>query len=409
MANQNLTKASKIIMLGCFDTKAEDFEYLFACLKDLNANIIAINLGIHKTEVDFPIDIDAEEIAEKGDASLGDLREGSDRGKALEAMANGAFNIIQSLSEDFIIKGIIGMGGGGGTYVVLKAMQSLPLGIPKLCLSTVATKDLSLQVGAKDIVLMPSIVDIAGLNRISRMLIKQAAAAIVGMASVNLEDVSFTKKTIAISMFGNTTECVNYCVDLLEAEGFEVLCFHAVGSGGRTMEALILEGLIDGVLDITTTELADELCKGICSAGDKRLEAAGLMGIPQVVVPGCLDMVNFAHKNTIPQKYADRLLYEWAPDVTLMRTNKIENEELGRTIAQKLNKAKGNVAVLLPLGGISIVSREGGPFYDAEADDALFSSLKRILNPAIEVREMNCNINDVNFAKEAVNTLLSIL
>ncbi|GLR18434.1 Tm-1-like ATP-binding domain-containing protein [Portibacter lacus] len=405
----NSGRQSKMVILGCFDSKSEEFEYLYSCLKELNVEVFTINTGVRSTEVNFHIDVSAEEVAKAAGYELSTISKLIQRGEILEIMGLGAQEIVSELKDKINILGAIGMGGGGGTYLTIMAMQALPFGIPKICISTVATKDLSRQIGAKDIVMIPSIVDLAGLNSISRKVISQAASAILGMANAKQPKEAYTKKTIAISMFGNTTECVNYCSDLLKAKGYEVLCFHAVGSGGRTMEALIEDGLIDAVLDITITELADELCGGICSAGPERLETAGKVGIPQVVVPGCLDMVNFAQLDTVPKKYADRLLFNWAPDVTLMRTDKAENIALGSLIASKLNRSKGKATILLPLKGISIVSSEGNLFYAPETDKALFDTIKSKVNNNITIREVNFNINDIAFAKEAVDSILELI
>lgn len=398
-----------VAMIGCFDTKGEDFQYLYTCLSELGAAVISINTGVQETTVDFPIDHRAEAVAAGTDYSLETLREKADRNLVVETMGRGAAKIIAGLVAQNGIDGAIGMGGGGGTYIALLAMQPIPTGIPKLCLSTVAVKDLSRQVGTRDITLMPSVVDVAGLNRISRLLISQAAGAIYGMMTAPKTTTAETAGTIAVSMFGNTTPCVEHCTRLLKQKGYEVLAFHSVGVGGKTMESLIREGFFDGVLDITTTELADDLCDGICSAGPDRLTAAAEMGIPQVVVPGCLDMVNYGHLDTVPERFKGRQLFSWAPDVTLMRTDADENRTLGSSIAQKLNRAKGEVAVLLPLKGISKISSAGGDFYAPEVDQVLFDTIKEQLDPGIPVREIGANINDLEFAEAAVNTLLGMM
>jgi uncharacterized protein (UPF0261 family) len=301
------------------------------------------------------------------------------------------------------------MGGGGGTYIALLAMQQVPFGIPKFCLSTVATKDLSRQTGVKDITLMPSIVDIAGLNSISRTLIRQAAGAICGMAACSVPSAESKAKSIGISMFGNTTTCVENCSAMLKAEGYEVLTFHAVGIGGKTLEALIRDGCFVAALDLTTTELADDLCQGICSAGPDRLTAASEMGIPQVVAPGCLDMVNYGPIDTVPGQFKHRQLYSWAPDVTLMRTNQEENRILGSSLAKKLNKSKGPVTILLPLQGLSVVGGKGGVFYHPQIDKVLFEAIKENTDDFIKIVEVNANINDTIFAEQAVKELLAII
>lgn len=396
-------------MLGCFDTKGPDFEYLYQCLQSIGVGVITLNVGVQETECSFPIDISAEEVAQTSGVSLSYLREQGDRSLAIEKLGEGAALKIAELVKQNQFDGAIGMGGGGGTFLCLLAMQAIPIGVPKLCLSTVATKDLSRQVGPKDVVLMPSLVDIAGLNRISQMQMEQAAGALVGMMQVPKSTMNDKKPCIAISMFGNTTSCVEACTTFLKNEGYEVLAFHAVGIGGRTMEALIRDGYFDAVLDITTTELADDLCDGICSAGPTRLTAAAAIGIPQVVVPGCLDMVNYGHTDSVPQRYKDRLLFSWAPDVTLMRTNKEENQTLGETIARRLNASKGKVEILIPLKGISKISAEGEIFHQPETDALLFDTIESQISDNIHLEKIDANINDPVFAKRAVTSLLNLI
>ena len=403
------SKVKNIVMIGCFDTKGEDFSYLYQCLKANDTEVITINTGVMESSVDFPIDFDSKSVADRSGSSLDAIRKSNDRGKAVELMGKGAAKVMAQLVQENRMKGAIGMGGGGGTYMALAAMQEIPLGVPKLCLSTIVAIDLSRQIGAKDITLMTSVVDVAGLNSISKLLIKQAAAAICSMADVHAKPADADKKSIAISMFGNTTKCVDKCSELLKEKGYEVLVFHATGVGGSTMESLIREGVFDAVLDVTTTELADELCGGILSAGPDRLTAASQMGVPQVVVPGCLDMVNFSHRDKVPEKYRARQLYSWAPDVTLMRTDVQENKNLGKILANKLNPSKAPVTVVLPKKGISVLSAEGGGFYSPEADKALFKAIKRNLKEEIPVVEVDTDINDSVFAEKLVEELDKIL
>lgn len=398
-----------LIIIGCFDTKGEDFEYLYACLKERGFDLMTLNIGVLGSTDRFPVDIVAEAVAEAGGAKLSDLQAKSDRGHALEIMGRGAAKLLERSIDNKNIAGVIGMGGGGGTYMILAAMQSVPFGIPKLCLTTLATKDLSDKVGTKDIVLMPSIVDVAGLNPISRTLIRQAAGALVGMADSVGQGQTTAKGNIAISVFGNTQICADRCSELLKEEGYEVMAFHAVGSGGRTMESLVREGLFDAVVDLTVTELADELCGGICSAGPDRLTAAANQGIPQLVVPGCLDMVNFGGMDSVPQKYAGRQLYSWAPDVTLMRTDKSENRILGKEIAYKLNGAKAPVTILLPLGGLSKIGGKGQDFYDPETDRELFNTLRSCVKDKVHIEEVDANINTRGFAERAVTLFLEMM
>ena len=407
--NYQLSEKESIVMVGCFDTKGEDFGYLYSCLVQQGASVVTINTGVMGSTKLFPVHFEAEKVAIKGGTSLTSLRDINDRGRAIEVMGNGAAGIIKDLFSLNKVNAIVGMGGGGGTFIALKAMQTLPFGFPKLCISTLATKDLSVHIESKDITLMPSIVDVAGLNSISKVVMRQGAAAIVGMMKATVSDNEKKGRSIAISVFGNTSLCVDKCSELLKEKEYEVLAFHSVGVGGRTMEGLTLDGCFDAILDITTTELADELCGGICSAGPDRLTAASKMGIPQVMVPGCLDMVNFGPLDTVPKKYKDRQLFSWAPDVTLMRTNKEENRILGKTIAQKLNKSEAAVTVLLPLGGLSKIGGIDEVFYNPTVDQELFHSLKKYLNKNIKIIEVDSNINTEDFAVQAVKSLIEII
>lgn len=403
------TADKSIVMLGCFDTKGEDFTYLLKSLRTLGQQVITINTGVMETSVEFPIDVNQYAVAQASGVVLETIRASNDRGRAVELMGKGAAAILAGLASEDRIKGVIGMGGGGGTYIILEAMQAVPLGIPKFCLSTVVAKDLSRQIGVKDITLMSSVVDVAGLNSISRLLIRQAASAITAMAETKVEASEEIKKNIAISMFGNTTKCVDKCTELLKAKGYEIMAFHATGVGGATMESLIREGVFDAVLDVTTTELADELCGGILSAGQDRLTAASEIGIPQIVVPGCLDMVNFAQMDTLPEQYRSRQLYSWAPDVTLMRTNVAENETLGKQLVDKLKGAKAPVEIMIPLKGISQIDSDEDIFYDPKADAALFGAIKENAKGRIPVLEVDAHINDEAFAKTLVERLLKIM
>jgi len=401
-----------VVLLGCFDTKGEDFAFLRSCILSHGEAVVTINTGVYGSTTDFPVDVEADEVASAAGHALSELRERADRGHAVDVMGRGAARILAHLHETGALKAAVGMGGGGGTYIAIAAMQSIPLGIPKLCLSTFASKDLSRQVGSKDITLMPSVVDVAGLNSISRMLIRQAAAAICAMANAAAtaeEAAMAAPRRVAITMFGNTTACVAACTDLLKAKGYEVFVFHANGVGGQTMESLIREGCFHGVLDLTTTELADELCGGICSAGPDRLAAAAACGIPQVAAPGCMDMVNFAHLDTVPAHYRHRQLHSWAPDVTLMRTDASENRRLGQLLTSKLARAQAPTAVLLPLYGLSQLDADGSFFFAPLVNEVLFDTIKETAAGQVEVIEVAAHINDGLFAKRAVETLIRLM
>lgn len=400
---------NSILLIGCFDTKGDVFAHLRNGILARGESVVAINTGVLGTTTAFPVDYEADTVARGAGYKLANLRNQGDRGLAIDVMGRGAAVLVRELVDEGRVKAVIGMGGGGGTFITLLAMQAVPFGIPKLCLTTLAAKDLSRQVGQKDITLMSSVVDIAGLNSILKPLIDQAAAAICAMANVVPTVAHSSAGRIAVSMFGNTTTCVAHCTALLQKQGYEVLAFHATGVGGKTMESLIADGYVDAVLDITTTEMADDLCGGICSAGPDRLTAAGRAGIPQVVVPGCLDMVNFGHPDTVPAHYKNRTLYSWAPDVTLMRTNEAESEELGVRLAQKVNQATGPVTVVLPLNGLSQIDSEGGIFYRPDINKRLFKAIKNNVSPPVNVIESMAHINDEAFSELVVDCLIELM
>ncbi len=399
-----------ILLIGCFDTKGALFAHLRTCILARGERVIAINTGVMGSTTEFPVEYEASAVAQAANYTLDDLRNRQDRGLAIDVMGRGAAAITKQLVDAGSVKAVMGMGGGGGTFIALLAMQVVPFGIPKLCLTTLAAKDLSRQVGQKDITLMSSVVDIAGLNSIIIPLIEQAGAAICAMANVKTE-LATTRSAgrVAISMFGNTTACVAQCTALLQKQGYEVLAFHATGVGGKTMEAFIREGYFDAVLDVTTTELADDLCGGICSAGPERLLAAARLGIPAVVVPGCLDMVNFGQPDTVPAQYRNRMLYSWAPDVTLMRTNEAENNELGNRLAQRVGQSTGPVTVVLPMNGISQIDAAGDVFYWPKADEALFRAIKNNIPATVNLVESAAHINDAVFSDLLVDCLLALM
>jgi uncharacterized protein (UPF0261 family) len=400
-----------IVLLGAFDSKAAEYEFLRDAIMAQGGETLAINFGTLSSTDRFPVDIEADEVSRAGGGNLSSLREAADRGAAMKVMAAGAAAIVQQLREQGRLAGIIGMGGSGGTSVITAAMRALPIGVPKVCVSTVAGGDVRTYVGTKDITLIPSIVDVAGLNRISRIIISRAAGAIVGMLRCGPEPDSTKRVVVAASMFGNTTACVDECRRLLEAADCELLTFHATGVGGRTMESLVDEGLIDACLDITTTEWADELCGGVFSAGGDRLSAPGRRGIPHLIVPGCIDMVNFGPLDTVPKHYRDagRIFYEWNPAVTLMRTNVEENRHMGKIFAEKVNAAIGPIAVLIPRRGVSILDGDGEPFCDRAADEAMFATLRENLRTDIPYVELDANINAPQFAMRAVSMLRELI
>jgi len=389
------------------DTKGAEHRFVAERIRERGHRTLVIDVGI-LGEPGLPPDIARREVAQAAEADLAALVAAQDRGAAVAAMARGAPVVLARLAAAGQIHGVISLGGGGGTAIATAAMRALPLGFPKLMVSTLASGNTAPYVDVKDIVMFPSIVDVAGLNRLSRVLFARAAGAICGMVEVQPPAVA-DKPIVVASQFGNTTPCVDRAHRLLEEAGYEVLVFHATGTGGRTLESLVEAGLVAGVLDLTTTEWADELVGGVLSAGPRRLEAAALRGVPAVVSTGCLDMVNFGPPETVPDKFRGRRFYPHNPQVTLMRTTPAENRELGVLLARKLNLSTGPVTVLLPLRGGSLIGAPGQAFHDAEADGALYAALKAELRPDIPVVEMDCAINDPRFADASAEALLAHL
>jgi uncharacterized protein (UPF0261 family) len=409
-----------ILLIGAFDSKGEEYAFVRERILEHGCGVLAVNTGIRGSTDLFPVDVEADAVASAAGRRLEDLRTKADRGEAIHAMCAGSAAVALRLFKEGRIDGVLGMGGSGGTAVVTAAMRALPIGFPKLCVSTIASGDTSPWVGTRDVVMMPSVVDVAGINRVSRVILGLAAGAICGMAQASQTAPARSgaarggKTVVAVTMFGNTTPCVDRCRKSLEASGCEVLVFHATGTGGRTMEGLVAEGWIDAVLDITTTEWADEICGGVLSAGPERLDAAGKAGLPHLIVPGCIDMCNFAGLETVPPKYKDRRFHEWNPSVTLMRTNADENRRMGEIFAGKAGAARGPVAFLIPRGGFSILDSvndrgEPQPFWDPDADRAFVDGLRSRLRPGIEVIEMDAGINDPKFADRAVGILMDLI
>lgn len=397
-----------IVLVGALDTKGKEFAFVKGLIAGQGLNTLLVDFGV-LGEPAFHPDITRDEVARAGGGDLAHLRSGQHKDEAMKTMAAGLAVVAARLHADGRLDGILGMGGTGGTSIATAGMRALPVGVPKVMVSTVGGGDVSAYAGTKDITFIPSIVDVAGINRISRKIYANAAGAIAGMVQVETPAAADEKPLITASMFGNTTQAVDHARGTLESAGYEVLVFHATGTGGRTMESLIADGYITGSLDITTTELADQVCGGVFSAGPERCLAASRAGIPAVLVPGCVDMCNFWGVDTVPERYKGRQLYEWNPNVTLLRTNVEENTRIGEMLAAAANAARGPVAILLPLKGVSMLDSPGGDFWDPEADRACYDAIKRHLRPGIPVIEMDNNINDPEFAGQATATLLAML
>lgn len=401
-----------VVLLGTLDTKGVEYDYLVRRVREAGCATILIDAGILGAPLAVP-DVTREMVALLAGTDVATLAAAGDRGAALATMARGATALIKGFSTLGRLHGILGLGGSGGTALVSEVMRTLPVGVPKLIVSTVASGDTRAYVGATDIALMHSVVDIAGINRFSARILTNAAAAVAGMAWAYAESLAApageTKPLIGTSMFGVTTACVTEARRILEERGYEVLVFHAVGTGGQALEALIAGGFLAGVLDATTTELADELVGGVFSAGPTRLTAAGAAGLPQVVSLGALDMVNFGPKDTVPAQFRDRNLYVHNSSITLMRTTPEECAELGRRVAARLNAATGPTALYIPLRGVSAIATAGGVFHDPEADSALLDALRADLADHVEVHELDLDINDPRFAAAMAARLLAML
>ena len=396
---------ASVVLLGTLDTKGPEYAFLRDRVREAGCDVILVDAGVMSDR--SPADISADEVAAAAGEDRAALAAAGDRGPAVAAMTRGASAVIRRLFDEGRLDGILGLGGSGGSSIIAAAMQALPVGVPKMLVSTMGSGDTRPYVGTSDIAMMYSVVDIAGINGLSEKILTNAAAGMAGMAKASAAFVSKIppKPLIGATMFGVTTPCVTTAREWLEAHGYEILVFHATGAGGRSMEALMKSGFITGSLDITTTELVDELVGGVLSAGPDRLEMAGSLGIPQVVSLGALDMCNFGPKSTVPEKFRDRNLYVHNATVTLMRTTEEECAELGRIIARKLNTATGPLTLFIPLGGVSMIDVPGAPFHDAAADAALIRELKAGLRPEVEVVEMATDINDPAFARAMAERL----
>jgi uncharacterized protein (UPF0261 family) len=391
-----------VLLIGTLDTKGDEFAFLRSRLLAAGVEVILADVGTGAPAHGVEPDIAREEI-------VADVASLVDRGAAVTAMAEGAAALAARLFAEGRVDGVLGAGGSGNTVIATAAMRALPVGVPKLMVSTMAAGDTRDFVGGTDLTLMASVTDVAGLNSISAQILANAAAAMAGMVRAPRVEHGEQRPLIGATMFGVTTPCVTHARELLEARGYEVLVFHATGTGGRAMEALVSSGLLSGVLDATTTELCDDLVGGILSAGPERLEAAGRAGIPQVVSLGALDMVNFGARDTVPPQFAERNLYVHNPSVTLMRTTREECAELGRRIAAKLSAATGPTVLFVPLRGVSAIDAEGQPFHDPEADAALFDALREGVDERVQVIELDCNVNDEAFAEAMANKLDELL
>ena len=397
-----------VALVGTFDSKGTEYQYIKELLEKLDLKVFTIHTGVFESS--FVPDVDVAEIAAEADEDIASIRKRNDRAYATEVLSRGLKSLLPKLFAQGLFDGVLSFGGTGGTSLVAPGMRQLPIGIPKLIVSTVASGDTSVYVGTSDIMMMPSIIDVSGLNKISKRIFGNAVSAMAGLLNYRFETEEDEHPLVAATMFGVTTPAVNFAREYLEKNGYEVLVFHATGIGGRTMESLVSDGYFTGVLDLTTTEWADELVGGILNAGEHRLEAASLAKIPQVVSLGAMDMVNFGPFDTVPDQFKNRNFYKHNPTVTLMRTTVEENEKLGKIIASKLNLAKSETILVIPNGGFSAIDVKDGPFHCPEADKALIDSIKKHLNnESVKLIEKEQAINDKAFAEFSAQQLINLM
>jgi len=397
-----------VLLFATLDTKGREADFVRGLLASWGVPVTLVDVGALGTPA-VAADISRERIFELAGTTIEAVRKKADRGEAVTKAAEGAARLAREACARGEVSGVLGLGGSAGTTIATAAMKALPLGVPKVMMSTLASGMVRQYVGDKDIFMLNSVVDILGINRVSRQVLSQAARAMAGLVThPGPAPQPDDKPLVAATMFGVTTACVERARETLERAGYEVLVFHATGNGGQAMESLIGEGLIAGVLDITTTELADEHVGGFLSAGPARLTAAGKAGIPQVVSTGALDMANFYAPESVPAKFKDRLFYKHNANVTLMRTTPDENARIGADIARKLSTAKGPVSVVLPGRGVSAIDKEGQPFDDPVARRALHDAIRAGLH-GMDVTELDLHINDPAFAEAAARRLLELM
>ncbi len=397
-----------VYLLATLDTKGREIDFIRQRLAQQEVAVRIVDTGCLGEPL-IKADIPREDVFLAAGTTLQEACRRADRGQAVALAAQGAAQIVRAHYEQGLVAGVLGIGGSAGTTIASTAMGQLPLGVPKVLVSTLASGDVRAFVGVKDVVMINSVVDISGLNRISRTVLGEAAAAMAGMVKFATDSAApEDKPLVAATMFGVTTPCVERAREVLEQAGYEVLVFQATGAGGQAMESLAGDRLIVGVLDITTTELADELVGGVLSAGPQRLMAAGQAGIPQVISVGATDMVNFWAMSSVPPQFRGRTLYKHNENVTLMRTTAEECRRIGEEIGSKAAAARGPVAVLLPLQGVSAIDKQGQPFDDPEARQALFQSVRRSAG-SIDVIEIDAHINDPVFAERAARKLIELI
>ncbi len=398
-----------VVLLGTLDTKGREYAFVREHITARGVDVLLIDAGILGDPLTEP-DITRQEVAAAAGADVQDLADAGDRGAAIEGMGRGVTEIVLRLQAEGRLDAIGALGGTGGTTLATHAMRALPVGVPKLMVSTVASGDTSPYVGTVDMTMMYSVVDVAGINRVSAQILVNAAGTLVGMATAPKLPLDEARPLVAASMWGVTTPCVTTARERLEEHGYDVLVFHQTGTGGDSMEALIRTGLVEGVLDVTPTELVGELAGGVWPAGRERLEVAGRLGIPQVVSLGGLDLIALGPPDSMPDQFRSRWIYRHDEHMAAARTTAEESASLARVIARKLNAATGPVALFVPLRGFSPLSTPGADFHDAEADAALVDGLRELIDPSrVELHEVECDINDPELAIAMAERLYELM
>jgi len=388
-----------IVLVGTLDTKREEIAFLRSLILARGHEVIVADTGILGTP-GLHTDISRHEIAIAGGENIDTLKKRGDEAFAQKIMSAGLKKIILSLLESRKIHGLLAIGGGQGSIIVAPTLKSLPFGFPKLLVSTKVTQaGARPYVGSKDVLILPSVADLAGINSLTSSVLTNAAGAISGMVEIEKPEVKH-KPIVIISMNGTVTDCGLAVKALLEKNGYEVLVFHTIGTGGEALEEYVKSNKVHAVIELGVNEITNDFMGGLASSGPDRLTAAGNRGVPQVVVPGSADFINFLGPETVPQKYKKRKIYSHNPQATLIRTNVQDNRLLGKAIADKLNRSRGSVVILWPGKGLSTLDRKGKPFWDPKADMVLLDTLKKYLHPSIPVIDLDAYINDTEFAQQ---------
>ncbi len=401
-------KPKTIVLIGTLDTKGREVEYVKKRIEGRGHRALVVDTGVLGRPA-FEPDITRETVARAAGMDLVELTERRDTSTAVQAMMKGTTEVVRKLHTGGFLDGVMSLGGGKGTAMATAAMRELPLGVPKVAVCTSASGDTRRYMGSKDILMFPSITDIVGLNRVNQRMLDNAVGAIVGMVETEVDEPAEDRPVASVTALGITTPAAMKCQERLEARGYEVMVFHTTGIGGKAMEELVANGVISGVLDLTTTELMSQMLGSTFVSGPDRLETAGRLGVPQIIGPGALDMVAYAGRTAVPEQYRDRLLYDHTPALTVMRTSAEENVEAARLIADKVNRAKGPATIVIPTKGFSAYDQKGELFYDEEADAAFVETVQKAVRDSAQVVLIDAHINDDEFAQRVVELFMKMM